>query len=103
MSTNDPSPAVAPARAPAPRPADGMLGMVTVLCIAAVVLYWTGPHGVARVLCTWVLARFVSWLWHRDVGGGKMICVVAVPPVLLVYCLPKSLRRAVNALPSETG
>lgn len=99
--TPDSSPA--PARPLVPQPSDGRIGLLALLCIAAAVSYWTGTGGVLRLLCAWGLARFVSWLWHRGVGFGKVMCVVAAPPVLLVYCLPKRLRRAVQALPSGTG
>lgn len=85
-----------------PQPNDGRIGLLALACIAAAVCYWAGPGGVLRLLCAWMLARVVCWLWQRDAGFGKVICVVAVPAVLLVYCLPKRLGRAVQALPSET-
>jgi hypothetical protein len=90
-----------PPREPAlaPQPGDGMVGLAALLCIVAVVGYWTGLRGVFGLLAWYIVAQWVSWLWHRDAPLGKVVCVAAVPPILLVYCLPKRLRRAVDALP----
>lgn len=100
--SHDPGAAQAREPALAPQPGDGMVGLAALLCIVAVVGYWTGLRGVLGFLLYYIVAQWVGWLWHRDAPLGKVVCVVAVPPILLVYCLPKSLRCAVKRLPSAS-
>ncbi|WP_167241625.1 hypothetical protein, partial [Massilia genomosp. 1] len=63
----------------------------------------SGPLAVLGFLYLCVLAMLIGALWTGPSPMGKIVCIVALPPILLVYCLPKTLRRAVNALPAATG
>lgn len=87
----------------APQPGDALLGLAVLLCGMALAGYWNGPKGVLGLLYICIVADMVSRLWHRDAPLGKLLCIVLVPPVLLVYCLPKQLRRALDGLPCATA
>ncbi|MFB9246071.1 hypothetical protein IV454_06155 [Massilia antarctica] len=86
-----------------PQAHDGTIGLVTLLCIGSFVFYLCGPLAVLGFLYLCVLAMLMGALWSAAFPMGKIVCIVALPPILLVYCLPKTLRHAVNALPAASA
>lgn len=78
---------------------DLALGLVVLLCIEGFLYSQLGFPGL--FVLAWAFGALLVFLWQRGEATGKIIAAVLHPPLLLRLLLPRSLRDAVKALPSE--
>ena len=78
---------------------DLVIGIAGITCVLSFVGYYTGLGNALTLIFVWVLCVVIPWLWNSNL---RIVAIILLPAVLLQYLLPKAIRAAVNALPSET-
>ena len=76
-----------------------MLGIVVLFCIEAFLCTQLGMLG--YFVFMWAACALLIYLWNAGTPFRKMFAVILMPAILLRFLLPRALRDAVNALPSE--
>lgn len=80
---------------------DFFLGLAVLSSIAAFLWLRLDAVIVVYALWFWCVGAAVIFLWNSRTLMGRIIAVILIPAVLFQLCLPRKLRKAVDALPSE--
>ena len=78
---------------------DFALGFVVLSCIEGFLCAQVGMVGFFMLV--WVYCAFVIYLCNAGTPFRKVFAFILLPAILLRLLLPRDLRNAVNALPSD--
>lgn len=84
-----------------PHPLDGWIGLAVFVLLAVWVGWFAGLEGLVRGALMLMAGSAVLHLWKRGTTPARFFAAVMMAAVLLVYLMPRSVRREIEALPPD--